>query len=133
MQNDPTIPNFFAMIFSPSDKAMMYYFTSARCFCQGRHVYPFFFCEKIKIDSDYQYKGKGYKMALKNKSRKERYYKSAADYSKDAFLTNPIASATDCGITPTIPGTEEEAQSYCDIADVPVTALDGSEKYKKAK
>ena len=73
-------------------------------------------------------------MALKKKHGKERYYKSASDYSKDAFLTNPVASATDCtGITQTIPETEAEAQSYCDIADVPITALDGSEKYKKAK
>ena len=67
-------------------------------------------------------------MSIKKKIGKERYYKSAADYSKDAFLSNPVASATDCtGIT------HEEAESYCDIADVPVTALDGAEKYKKAK
>ena len=53
---------------------------------------------------------------------------------KDAFLSNPVASATDCtGITQKIPYTDEEAESYCDIADVPVTALDGAEKYKKAK
>lgn len=74
------------------------------------------------------------KMEIKKRIGKERYYKSASDYSKDAFLTNPIASATDCtGITQTIPETEEEAQSFCDIADIPVTSLDGSEKYKKAK
>lgn len=73
-------------------------------------------------------------MSIKKKIEKERYYKSAADYSKDAFLSNPIASATDCtGITQKIPYTDEEAESYCDIADVPVTALDGAEKFKKAK
>ena len=65
---------------------------------------------------------------------KTRYYKKAADYSKDAFMTNPIASMTDCtGITQRIPYTEEEAESYCEIADIPVTALDGSEEYNKAK
>ena len=68
------------------------------------------------------------------KKRKERYYKKATDYSENAFLTNPIASATDCtGITQNIPYTDEEAESYCDIADVPVTALDGAEAYKPAK
>ena len=52
---------------------------------------------------------------------------SAADYSRDVFLTNPIASANECtGLTQTVPQTQEEAESYCDLADVPVTARDGS-------
>ncbi len=59
---------------------------------------------------------------------------SAADYSRDVFLTNPIASANDCtGLTPSLPKTQGEAESYCDIADVPVTAKDGSEAHRRAK
>ncbi len=61
-------------------------------------------------------------MSDKNKKR------PAADYSKDAFLTNPIASANDhTGMTPRIPDNFEEADAYADMLDVPVTALDGSE------
>lgn len=73
-------------------------------------------------------------MGIRNKTGKNRYIKKASDYAEDALFRNSIASATDCtGITQTIPYTEDEAASYCDIADVPVTSLDGAEKYKKAK
>ena len=73
-------------------------------------------------------------MSEPKKKKQEARKQSAADYSKDVFLTNPIASATDCtGLTPSIPDTENEAESYCAIADVPVTARDGSEAYYKAK
>lgn len=67
-------------------------------------------------------------------SKKHPPQKSAADYARDVFLTNPIASATDAtGITPTLPQDESEAESYCSIADIPVTATDGSVAYYKAK
>ncbi len=52
----------------------------------------------------------------------------ASDYSRDAFLTNPVASANDhTGMTPRIPDNFEEADAYADMLDVPVTALDDSE------
>lgn len=59
---------------------------------------------------------------------------SAADYSKDAFLYNPVASATDCtGMTPHIPGDYDEANAYADMLDVPVTALDGTQAESEAR
>ncbi len=73
-------------------------------------------------------------MSVTENPKKHPSEKSAADYAKDVFLTNPIVSATDVtGITPTLPQNESEAESYCSIADVPVTATDGSEAYHKAK
>lgn len=74
-------------------------------------------------------------MYKKAKHRDTHYYrKDAAALAEEAMFSNPIASANDCtGITPTIPETEEEAMSYCDIADIPVTSLDGASKYKRAK
>ncbi len=68
---------------------------------------------------------------MMNSPLRRRYYKkkSAADYAEDAYLTNPIASATECtGLTPTVPEDGDEAASYCDIAEVPVTARDGEEE-----
>ncbi len=55
-------------------------------------------------------------------------------HTKDAFMSNPVASANDCtGITQHIPETGSEAEAYTDIYDVPVTALDHSSKHKKAR
>lgn len=69
------------------------------------------------------------------KRKDTQYYKrDAAKLAEEAMFTNPIASVNDCtGITQTIPQTGSQAESYCDIADVPVTSLDGASKYKKAK
>ncbi len=54
------------------------------------------------------------------------------DVGKDMFLHAPCASATEyTGLAPTVPETEYEAESIADILDVPVTARDGSEAYKK--
>ena len=54
--------------------------------------------------------------------------------TKDAVLTNPVASANECtGITQHIPENGTEAAAYTDIYDVPVTALDHSSKHKKAR
>ena len=50
---------------------------------------------------------------------------------RDIFFRTSAASANDCtGITPTVPQTESEAESYFDVIDLPVTAKDGSEKFK---
>jgi hypothetical protein len=51
------------------------------------------------------------------------------------MFENPVASVTEyTGFVPRIPDSEEAAISYNDICtDAPVTALDGSEAYKKAR
>lgn len=74
-------------------------------------------------------------MIRKSRIGKELYHKrNDLEYGRDAFLTNPIASANDCtGITQTVPETGAEAESYCDIADVPVTSLDGASRPHRAK
>ncbi len=55
-------------------------------------------------------------------------------FSAEAMFLNPVASANECtGMTPTVPFTEDEATSYCDLLDVPVTSCDGGEAYKRAK
>lgn len=59
---------------------------------------------------------------------KDKKKQSAADYSKDAFLTNPVVSAREhTGMTPRIPDDFDEANDFADMLDVPVTARDGSE------
>ena len=46
----------------------------------------------------------------------------AVDYSKDAFLHNPVASVTDTtGYVQRVPFDEVEADSYEDMFDVPVS------------
>lgn len=61
-------------------------------------------------------------------------YKKAWEYAEDMYFQMPAASATDfTGVTPIIPETEYEAESYCDVMDIPVTAKDGTEKYKKIR
>ena len=50
------------------------------------------------------------------------------------YLQMPAASPTDfTGLAPVMPKTEYEAESYCDVMDVPVTSMDGGEKYKKIR
>lgn len=50
---------------------------------------------------------------------KQKAYK----YSEDAFLTNPVASATDCtGYVQRVPENSDEAESYEEIYDVPVSS-----------
>ncbi|MBQ9746114.1 MAG: hypothetical protein IJW21_04770 [Clostridia bacterium] len=60
---------------------------------------------------------------------------SAEELAARAMFENPIASVADyTGFVPRIPDSEEAANSYNDICtDAPVTALDGSEAYKKAR
>ena len=60
--------------------------------------------------------------------------RQAWEYAEDMYFQMPAASATDfTGVTPIVPETEYEAESYCDVMDIPVTAKDGSEKYKKIR
>ena len=71
-------------------------------------------------------------MIKRNKKAKEP---SAASLSEKAMFENPIASVTEyTGFVPRIPDSEEAANSLNDICTgAPVTALDGSEAYKKAR
>ena len=60
--------------------------------------------------------------------------KRAWEYSENMYLQMPAASPTDfTGLAPIVPETEYEAESYCDVMDVPVTSMDGGEKYKKIR
>ena len=70
--------------------------------------------------------------------RKRRKFEkeiSADELAAKAMFENPAASFTDyTGFVPRIPDSEEAANSYNDICTgAPVTALDGSEAYKKAR
>ena len=59
-----------------------------------------------------------------DKNKKENYdgILTAVDYSRDAFLHNPIASATDTtGYVQRVPFDEAEADSYENMFDVPVS------------
>jgi len=59
-----------------------------------------------------------------DKNKKEHYdgILTAVDYSKDAFLHNPVASVTDTtGYVQRVPFDEVEADSYEDMFDVPVS------------
>ncbi|MBQ8448154.1 MAG: hypothetical protein IJX27_04390 [Clostridia bacterium] len=60
---------------------------------------------------------------------------SAEELAAKAMFENPVASVMDyTGFVPRIPDSEEAANSYNDICtNAPVTALDGSEAYKKAR
>ena len=60
---------------------------------------------------------------------------AAEDLLEKAMFENPVASFTDyTGFVPRIPDSEAAAESYNDICtDAPVTALDGSAAYKKAR
>ena len=60
---------------------------------------------------------------------------SATELAEKAMLKNPAASFTECtGFVPRIPDSEPAAMSYNDIfPTAPVTALDGSEAYKKER
>ncbi len=56
--------------------------------------------------------------------------KRAWEFSEDVYFRMPAASPSDfTGLTPIVPETEEEAESYRDLMEVPVTAKDGSEAY----
>ncbi|MGN1095176.1 MAG: hypothetical protein ACI4QR_02185 [Eubacteriales bacterium] len=57
-----------------------------------------------------------------------------AKLAQKAMFENPCASVNDCtGAVPRIPDSEEAADSYSEICDIPVTALDGSEAYEQAR
>lgn len=56
----------------------------------------------------------------------ENKKQDATEYSKDEYLTNPVASANDVtGYVQRLPYELFEAKSYADISSVPVSALDG--------
>lgn len=68
--------------------------------------------------------------------KRKRMYKAppADKFASEAMFSNPVASANECtGMTPTVPLTEDEATSYCNLLDVPVTSRDGGAAYKRAK
>ncbi len=69
------------------------------------------------------------------KKKQEKRIPDISELSAKAMFENPIASFTDyTGFVPRIPDSEEAANSYNDVCpDAPVTALDGSEAYKKAR
>ena len=69
------------------------------------------------------------------KKRRRMYKAPSADrFSAEAMFSNPVATTNDCtGMTPTVPLTEDEATSCCDLLDVPVSSCDGGEAYKRAK
>ena len=70
---------------------------------------------------------------------KKRYTKNREpdidELLEKAMFENPAASVMDyTGFVPRIPDSEESANAYNDICTgAPVTALDGSEAYKKAR
>lgn len=66
-------------------------------------------------------------MSRKNKN-------DASEYSKDAFLTNPVASVQDrTGITQRLPYDADTAKDLADMLDVPVSAIDGSDEHSQAR
>ena len=69
------------------------------------------------------------------KKKQEKYTPDISELSANAMFENPAASFTEyTGFIPRIPDSEESANSYNDVCpDAPVTALDGSEAYKKAR
>ena len=69
------------------------------------------------------------------KRRKYEKEVSAEELAAKAMFENPVASVMDyTGFVPRIPDSKEAADSYNDICtDAPVTALDGSESFKKAR
>ena len=69
------------------------------------------------------------------KKRKRIKDPRAEELSEKAIFKTPAASFTECtGFVPRIPDSEAAAESYNDIfPDAPVTALDGSQAYKKTR
>ncbi|MBQ9748530.1 MAG: hypothetical protein IJV98_07070 [Clostridia bacterium] len=58
--------------------------------------------------------------------------KKAWEYSENAYLTMPAASATEfTGYTPVVPETEFEAESYSEVMPAPVTAKNEEELPQK--
>ena len=54
------------------------------------------------------------------------------EHLQNVFFRTSAASANDCtGITPTVPETSFEAESYFDVIDLPVTSVDGAEFFKR--
>ncbi len=54
----------------------------------------------------------------------------AARLAEEALFHNPCASAMEfTGCIPRIPEDEFDAAFYCDVLDIPITALDGTEAY----
>lgn len=65
-------------------------------------------------------------------NKKPKDPKNVLDYTKDAFMTNPVASMQDCtGITQTIPRSDDEAESIAGLVNVPVTAHNTKYSYPK--
>ncbi len=66
------------------------------------------------------------------KQKKHCPSKHSFSHIENVYFRMPAASATEfTGLTPTVPETEEEAESYHEIMEVPVTAKDGAEVCKK--
>ncbi len=60
---------------------------------------------------------------------KRKNVNDPCDYSKDAFLTNPVASVNDrTGMTPRVPYTGDQAKSYAQLLAVPSSAKDGAQR-----
>lgn len=54
------------------------------------------------------------------------------EHLRNVFYRTSAASANDCtGVTPIVPETGFEAESYFDIIDLPITSKDGIEVFKK--
>ena len=89
--------------------------------------------KNMKNRKKYILKRKEVKNVIK-RNRKQRNI-SADKLAAKAMFENSIASVTEyTGFVPRIPDSEEAANSYNDICTgAPVTALDGSEAYKKAR
>ncbi len=59
---------------------------------------------------------------MPKRSKKKREAREASDYSRDAFLTTPVASPTEwTGLAVTVPETGAEAEALEETFDVPVT------------
>lgn len=53
-------------------------------------------------------------------------------YSSSAYLLDDIASANEyTGMTPTLPLTDAEAESYVDMFDEPVSSADGAQRCRR--
>jgi len=72
----------------------------------------------------------------KDKPEKSAIAKIDPRHSKleDIFLTNPVESVTECTrITPILPLSDTEAESYSNLYDVPVTSAHLRYREKKGK
>lgn len=64
------------------------------------------------------------------KKNDEIGFPEASRLAEKAMFRNPCVSATECtGGVQRIPEDESGAEFYCDILDIPITALDGGEAY----